>query len=58
MLEKVSYRGTLVSDHKALDGRKTVGELQSRGVEFASDVIEFLSGYVAQFDDPDGNGDR
>jgi len=37
------------------DCRKTVEELKSRGVEFVSDVIEFPWGYVAQFQDPDGN---
>jgi predicted enzyme related to lactoylglutathione lyase len=38
------------------DCRKTFDELKSRGVEFVSDVIEFPWGYVAQFQDPDGNG--
>ena len=37
------------------DCRRTVDELQSRGVEFVSDVLEFPWGYVAQFQDPDGN---
>ena len=37
------------------DCRKTVEELESRGVEFSSDVLEFPWGYVAQFLDPDGN---
>ena len=37
------------------DCRKTVDELKSRGVEFVSDVLEFPWGYVAQFQDPDGN---
>ena len=37
------------------DCRKTVEELRSRGVEFVSDVLEFPWGYVAQFQDPDGN---
>jgi predicted enzyme related to lactoylglutathione lyase len=37
------------------DIRTTVDELKSRGVEFISDVIEFPWGYVAQFQDPDGN---
>jgi predicted enzyme related to lactoylglutathione lyase len=37
------------------DCRKTVQELRSRGVEFVSDVLEFPWGYVAQFQDPDGN---
>jgi predicted enzyme related to lactoylglutathione lyase len=37
------------------DCRRTVEELKSRGVEFVSDVLEFPWGYVAQFQDPDGN---
>jgi predicted enzyme related to lactoylglutathione lyase len=37
------------------DCHKTVDELKSRGVEFVSDVLEFPWGYVAQFQDPDGN---
>jgi predicted enzyme related to lactoylglutathione lyase len=37
------------------DCRKTVEELKRRGVEFVSDVLEFPWGYVAQFQDPDGN---
>jgi predicted enzyme related to lactoylglutathione lyase len=37
------------------DIRKTFEELKSRGVEFVSDVLEFPWGYVAQFQDPDGN---
>ena len=40
---------------EADDCRKTVEELKSRGVEFVSDVLEFPWGYVAQFEDPDGN---
>jgi predicted enzyme related to lactoylglutathione lyase len=44
-LEKVFYTSVLVSDE----------ELQSRGVEFVSDVLEFPWDYVAQFQDPDGN---
>ena len=37
------------------DCYKTVEDLKSRGVEFVSDVLEFPWGYVAQFQDPDGN---
>jgi Glyoxalase/Bleomycin resistance protein/Dioxygenase superfamily len=37
------------------DCRRTVEELKSRGVEFVSDVLDFPWGYVAQFQDPDGN---
>jgi predicted enzyme related to lactoylglutathione lyase len=34
---------------------RTVDELKSRGVEFEGDVLEFPWGYVARFQDPDGN---
>ena len=37
------------------DCRKTVAELESRGVEFDTGVLEFPWGSVAQFGDPDGN---
>jgi predicted enzyme related to lactoylglutathione lyase len=37
------------------DIHTTAEELKSRGVEFASDILEFPWGYVAQFRDPDGN---
>jgi predicted enzyme related to lactoylglutathione lyase len=37
------------------DIRTTCEELKSRGVEFVSDVLEFPWGFVAQFQDPDGN---
>jgi predicted enzyme related to lactoylglutathione lyase len=37
------------------DCRKTFEELKSRGVEFKTDVLEFPWGWVAQFQDPDGN---
>ena len=37
------------------DIRRTFEELKSRGVEFASDLLEFPWGSVAQFHDPDGN---
>jgi predicted enzyme related to lactoylglutathione lyase len=48
--------GTAVLEKGLLhDIRTTVAELKSRGVEFASDVLEFPWGYVAQFQDPDGN---
>jgi predicted enzyme related to lactoylglutathione lyase len=35
--------------------RETFEELKARGVAFASDVLEFPWGFVAQFEDPDGN---
>jgi predicted enzyme related to lactoylglutathione lyase len=37
------------------DLRKEYEALKSRGVKFETDVLEFPWGYVAQFDDPDGN---
>ena len=37
------------------DCRKSVEDLKSKGVDFVSDVLEFPWGYVAQFQDPDGN---
>ena len=37
------------------DLRKEYEALESRGVEFKTDVLEFPWGYVAQFQDPDGN---
>jgi predicted enzyme related to lactoylglutathione lyase len=37
------------------DIRKAVETLESRGVKFATGILEFPWGYVAQFDDPDGN---
>lgn len=37
------------------DIRETMSELQSRGVRFVSDVIEFRGVLVAQFEDPDRN---
>jgi predicted enzyme related to lactoylglutathione lyase len=37
------------------DCRKAYEELKSRGVEFETDVLEQPWGYVALFQDPDGN---
>ena len=37
------------------DIRGVVETLKARGVTFLTDVIEFPWGYVAQFQDPDGN---
>jgi predicted enzyme related to lactoylglutathione lyase len=37
------------------DLRKEYEALKSRGVKFETDVLEFPWGYVAQFEDPDGN---
>ena len=52
LVEKGTFgAGVLETD----DCRRTFEELKSRGVEFVSDVPEFPWGYVAQFQDPDGN---
>jgi predicted enzyme related to lactoylglutathione lyase len=37
------------------DCREEMDTLRSRGVEFKTDMLEFPWGYVAQFEDPDGN---
>jgi predicted enzyme related to lactoylglutathione lyase len=37
------------------DCRKAFEDLKSRGVEFETDVLEYPWGYVALFQDPDGN---
>ena len=37
------------------DLRKEVEALKSRGAKFVTDVLEFPWGYIAQFEDPDGN---
>jgi len=37
------------------DIREAVETLESRGVKFEAGVLEFPWGYVAQFEDPDGN---
>src|SRR3954454_12341751 len=37
------------------DCRTTFEELKSRGVRFETDVLEYPWGYVALFEDPDGN---
>jgi predicted enzyme related to lactoylglutathione lyase len=37
------------------DCREAVEALKSRGVHFVTEVLEFPWGYVAQFEDPDGN---
>jgi predicted enzyme related to lactoylglutathione lyase len=37
------------------DIRKAYEELRSRGVEFETEVQEYPWGYVALFEDPDGN---
>lgn len=37
------------------DCRKAVETLKSRGVKFETDVLEYPWGYIAVFQDPDGN---
>jgi predicted enzyme related to lactoylglutathione lyase len=37
------------------DLRKEYEAMKSRGVKFETDVLEFPWGYIAQFEDPDGN---
>ena len=37
------------------DIRTAFDELKSRGVKFETDVLEFPWGYIALFEDPDGN---
>ena len=37
------------------DIRKTVEALESRGVKFETEVLEYPWGYIAVFEDPDGN---
>ena len=40
---------------KTDDCRKAFEELKGRGVNFVTDVLEFPWGYIALFEDPDGN---
>jgi predicted enzyme related to lactoylglutathione lyase len=37
------------------DIRKAVEALESRGVKFETEVLEYPWGYIAVFEDPDGN---
>src|SRR4051794_12344382 len=48
-------RSTAAYTIETKDCRKTFETLKSRGVKFDTDVIEFPWGYVAVFQDPDGN---
>jgi predicted enzyme related to lactoylglutathione lyase len=48
---RVPAQYTIATD----DIHTTVEELKSRGVKFESDVLEFPWGYIALFEDPDGN---
>jgi predicted enzyme related to lactoylglutathione lyase len=48
-------RSTAAYTLETKDCRKTYEALKSRGVKFDTDVLEFPFGYVAVFQDPDGN---
>ena len=48
-------RSTAAYTIETPDCRKSFETLKSRGVKFDTDVIEFPWGYVAVFQDPDGN---
>ena len=53
--EPVQGRSPAVCTIETGNIRTAVEELKSRGVEFETDVLEFPWGYVAVFQDPDGN---
>ena len=48
-------RSTAAYTIETKDCRKTYEVLKSRGVKFETDVLEYPWGYVAVFQDPDGN---
>jgi predicted enzyme related to lactoylglutathione lyase len=48
-------RSTAAYTFETSDCRKTFESLKSRGVKFDTDVLEYPWGYVAVFQDPDGN---
>jgi predicted enzyme related to lactoylglutathione lyase len=48
-------RSTAAYTIETRDCRKTYEVLKSRGVKFETDVLEYPWGYVAVFQDPDGN---
>ena len=48
-------RGTAAYTLGTKDCRKAFETLTSRGVKFETDVLEYPWGYVAVFQDPDGN---
>jgi len=48
-------RSTAAYTIETPDCRKSFETLKSRGVKFDTDVVEFPWGYVAVFQDPDGN---
>ena len=51
VLGRIPAQYTIATD----DCRKTYEALKSRGVEFDTEVLEYPWGYVAAFQDPDGN---
>ncbi len=53
--EPVQGRIPAVCTIEVDDCRRTVEELESRGVKFELGVLEFPWGSVAPFEDPDGN---
>jgi predicted enzyme related to lactoylglutathione lyase len=48
-------RSTAAYTLETKDCRTTFEALKARGVKFDTDVLEFPFGYVAVFQDPDGN---
>jgi catechol 2,3-dioxygenase-like lactoylglutathione lyase family enzyme len=48
-------RNTAAYTLETSDCRKAFAALKSRGVKFDTDVLEYPFGYVAVFQDPDGN---
>ena len=53
--EPVQGRIPAVCTFETEDCRKAVETLESRGVKFETGILEFPWGYVAPFQDPDGN---
>jgi len=53
--EPVDGRRPAAYTFETQDIRKAVDVLESRGVAFETDVLEFPWGYLAVFTDPDGN---
>jgi uncharacterized glyoxalase superfamily protein PhnB len=51
----VQGRNTAAYTIETKDCRKAFEELKSRGVKFDTEVLEYPWGYVAVFQDPDGN---
>ena len=51
VLGRVPATYTIATD----DCQKAFEELKSRGVQFETEVLEYPWGYIAVFEDPDGN---